>query len=237
VERDFHTALCCLSSIVMMPSFFSRFSTYPVQENGIDYKIPTAVTTSLVNIVGVSLKDRAFARMMKKSASSFPLSSYLLFGIRDGMTVTSTFVLKVRSASLPPFEHPCSSSPPQTGPLRRLSLLDHNFFCLVLKSDATMQFLYQYPALCSSPLFSFQNTVRDHLVEDLSFRPRYADIAASFAVPMLAQIPFTPLHILAMDLYVRKGKEWRGNSSEGGRERGWEGGREGDLSPLARSAL
>ncbi|EWM23584.1 hypothetical protein Naga_100266g4 [Nannochloropsis gaditana] len=115
-------------------------------ENGIDYKIPTAVTTSLVNIVGVSLKDRAFARMMKKSASSFPLSSYLLFGIRDGMTVTSTFVLK--------------------------------------------------------------NTVRDHLVEDLSFRPRYADIAASFAVPMLAQIPFTPLHILAMDLYVRKDATW-----------------------------
>ena len=74
------------------------------QENGIDYKIPTAIATSLTNIVGIAFKDRAFARMLSKSPASFPLPSYFLFGLRDGMTVTSTFVLKVRLLlpSLPP---------------------------------------------------------------------------------------------------------------------------------------
>jgi len=65
------------------------------QENGIDYKIPTAIATSVTNIVGVAAKDQAFARMMSKAPSSFPLSSYVLFALRDGLTVTSTFVLKV----------------------------------------------------------------------------------------------------------------------------------------------
>lgn len=32
---------------------------------------------------------------------------------------------------------------------------------------------------------------------------RNADLAASFAVPMLAQLFSTPLHILSLDLYSR----------------------------------
>jgi hypothetical protein len=41
-------------------------------------------------------------------------------------------------------------------------------------------------------------------VEAHGIRPRNADLAASFAVPMLAQIPSTPLHILSLDLYSRR---------------------------------
>ncbi|GAB5033752.1 Hypothetical protein NocV09_01500670 [Nannochloropsis oceanica] len=136
------------------------FSTYMAangteawcMENGIDYKIPTAIATSVTNIVGVAAKDQAFARMMSKAPSSFPLSSYVLFALRDGLTVTSTFVLK--------------------------------------------------------------NTVRDHLVEDYNLRSSTADLMASFAVPMLAQIPSSPLHILSMDLYLRKEATWGSRVAE-----------------------
>lgn len=46
------------------------------QEHGIDYKIPTAVATSAVNVVAIALKDKAFARMMSKEPAAFPLASY-----------------------------------------------------------------------------------------------------------------------------------------------------------------
>jgi len=118
--------------------------------------------------------------MMSKSPASFPLPSYLLFGLRDGMTVTSTFVLKVRPAS--PFLPPslarffCRSHPPSLLPI--------------------------LPPSLPRP----QNTVRDHLVDDYDLQSSTADLIASFAVPMLAQIPSAPLHILSMDLYLRKGE-------------------------------
>ncbi len=53
------------------------------------------MATSLTNIVAIAYKDREFARMQAKTPASFPKLSYLLMGLRDGMTVTSSFVLKV----------------------------------------------------------------------------------------------------------------------------------------------
>lgn len=46
------------------------------QELDIDYKVPTAVATSLVNMVAIAWKDRNFARMMSKEPTVFPLASY-----------------------------------------------------------------------------------------------------------------------------------------------------------------
>ncbi len=45
---------------------------------------------------------------------------------------------------------------------------------------------------------------RDYLVDEHEFSEGVADLTASFAVPMAAQLPATPLHILAMDLYARQ---------------------------------
>lgn len=84
--------LLLITSTHLPPSPF--FFPFP-QENAIDYKIPTAVATSLTNIVAIAYKDREFARMQSKSPASFPKTSYLLMGMRDCLTVTSTFVLKV----------------------------------------------------------------------------------------------------------------------------------------------
>ncbi len=95
----FPTLLVSPSLLVGCPSHCAPSlptSLPPVpQEHGIDYKVPTAIATSVTNIIGVAAKDQAFARMMSKAPTSFPMSSYVLFALRDGLTVTSTFVLKV----------------------------------------------------------------------------------------------------------------------------------------------
>lgn len=54
----------------------TNHNTYIHQEHGIDYKIPTALCTSAVNVVAIALKDKAFARMMSKEPAAFPLASY-----------------------------------------------------------------------------------------------------------------------------------------------------------------
>jgi hypothetical protein len=64
------------------------------KKNDIDYKIPTILATSLVNILGISYKDKEYAKIYGKSNITFPATSYKLFALRDGLTITSSFVVK-----------------------------------------------------------------------------------------------------------------------------------------------
>ena len=64
-----------------------------------DYRVPTAVATSIVNCAAIAWKDREYAKMCAQAAKNFPIASYGLFAIRDGLTVTSSFVLKVSHLS------------------------------------------------------------------------------------------------------------------------------------------
>lgn len=57
-------------------------------------QVPTAVATSTVNVAAIAYKDRAYASLTSGRAAVFPLSSYGLFAMRDGLTVVSSFVLK-----------------------------------------------------------------------------------------------------------------------------------------------
>lgn len=115
------------------------------EDNSIDYKLPTAVSTSVVNIIMIGQKDRAYAtiysELFKTQPKVFPKLSYLLFACRDGLTVTSSFVIK--------------------------------------------------------------NTVKESLEKNYGLSSRNADLAASFSVPMIAQVFATPFHILALDKYER----------------------------------
>lgn len=65
-------------------------------EFDVDYKIPTATATSVFNVTAIMFKDRAFARLANPSAGPavMPLASYALFAMRDGVTITSSFVFK-----------------------------------------------------------------------------------------------------------------------------------------------
>ncbi|TFJ84575.1 hypothetical protein NSK_004040 [Nannochloropsis salina CCMP1776] len=132
-------ALSIMSTVYTSTYMTANYTSALCQELGIDYKIPTAVATSLVNITAIAYKDREFARMCSKAPTVFPLSCYGLFALRDGLTVTSSFVLK--------------------------------------------------------------NTIKERLEAEHGLSHNNADLAASFAVPMIAQLASTPLHILSLDIY------------------------------------
>lgn len=129
-----------MNTVYLSTYLTANYTTSLCNEMQIDYKLPTAVATSIVNICAIAYKDREFARMCSKTPAVMPLSSYGLFALRDGLTVTSSFVLK--------------------------------------------------------------NSVKDHLQETYDMDHKRADLAASFSVPMFAQLFSTPLHILSLDLYT-----------------------------------
>lgn len=51
--------------------------------------------------------------------------------------------------------------------------------------------------------FVFKQSLQEHLERAHEMPHRHADLAASFAVPLAAQLLSTPLHIVAMDLPKR----------------------------------
>lgn len=84
---------------IMNSVYFSTYASANLTElycknNNIDSRIPIFLTTSLVNIIGITYKDRAYVKMFENKICKFPYRSYLLFGIRDSITIGSTFVIK-----------------------------------------------------------------------------------------------------------------------------------------------
>ena len=105
----------------------------------VDYKVPTLLTTSLVNIATIAYKDREYAKIFNQTRIQFPLTSYGLFAVRDGLTIGSSFILK-------------------------------------------------------KDVITYLEKYMTHNI---------ADLVASFAVPMAAQIVSTPIHIYAIDIFQR----------------------------------
>jgi hypothetical protein len=135
----------------------------------------------------------------------FPLSCYGLFALRDGLTVTSSFVLKVswkkrgerwREDRIPPS---LVRSMQRDGCLPASSTFFPALSCprplpaLFPCSPRTIAIL-----LCPP---SAQNTIKERLEAEHGLSHNNADLAASFAVPMIAQLASTPLHILSLDIY------------------------------------
>lgn len=75
----------------------------------IDYKIPTTLCTSIVNMTAIAYKDRMFAQWFGVISNShslhFSARSYGLFAVRDMMTIASSFVLKKNVQSYLEAEH------------------------------------------------------------------------------------------------------------------------------------
>jgi hypothetical protein len=65
------------------------------KEYEIDYKVPTVVCTSFVNIMAIGYKDKEYARLFATSQTpkAFPRMSYGLFAVRDAITIASSFVI------------------------------------------------------------------------------------------------------------------------------------------------
>lgn len=84
---------------VMLLVYSSTYSTANLVElfckkNKIDYKIPTLIATSTVNICTIAYKDKEYARMFNNVHNIFPKKSLGLFAIRDMLTISSSFVYK-----------------------------------------------------------------------------------------------------------------------------------------------
>lgn len=82
--------------------FFVYSSTYATanltnlacKKMNIDYKIPTLIATSLVNIAAISYKDKEYTKLFNQTRNSFPRASYGLFALRDMTTIASSFIFK-----------------------------------------------------------------------------------------------------------------------------------------------
>ena len=84
---------------IMLFVYSSTYSTANLTElycknNNIDYKMPTLLTTSIVNIAAIAYKDKEYSNIFNVNKSRFPYKSYGLFAIRDMLTISSSFIYK-----------------------------------------------------------------------------------------------------------------------------------------------
>lgn len=84
---------------IMLFVYTSTYSTANLVElyckkNDVDYKIPTLLTTTIVNIITIGYKDKEYSKIFNSKKSLFPKTSYGLFAIRDILTISSSFVFK-----------------------------------------------------------------------------------------------------------------------------------------------
>lgn len=71
------------------------------KKKDIDFKIPTLLATSVVNILMIGYKDREFSKIVRNSLeggsvvrAKFPIQSQILYCLRDSLTIFSNFVAK-----------------------------------------------------------------------------------------------------------------------------------------------
>ena len=84
---------------IMFIVYSSTYSTANLVElyckkNNIDYKIPTLIATSFVNITTIAYKDKEYSKIFNSQLNKFPKVSYGLFAIRDMLTISSSFIFK-----------------------------------------------------------------------------------------------------------------------------------------------
>jgi hypothetical protein len=84
---------------IMLLVYSSTYTTANLTEtccktHNIDYKIPTLFTTSFVNIVTIAYKDKEYSKIFNSKNHIFPKCSYILFAIRDMITISSNFIFK-----------------------------------------------------------------------------------------------------------------------------------------------
>ncbi len=72
----------------------ANLTEYVCKVNHVDYRYPTLLATSSVNIITIMYKDNVYSKLLKKSKAEFPLRSTLLFGARDMMTIMTCFIWK-----------------------------------------------------------------------------------------------------------------------------------------------
>lgn len=84
---------------IMFGVYFSTYSTaniidYYCKQEGIDSRKHVFAYTSLVNILAIGYKDRTYSQLFHQQKICFSRSSLALFGVRDALTIGSSFIWK-----------------------------------------------------------------------------------------------------------------------------------------------
>lgn len=84
---------------IMFTVYGSTYSTANLvdlfcKKKEINHDIPVLLSTSVINILTISYKDKEYSKIFNTKYSVFPKSSLLLFALRDLMTISSCFVFK-----------------------------------------------------------------------------------------------------------------------------------------------
>ena len=89
-KKPFYTMNIVYTSTYATANLTEYFCKY----QNIDYKIPTLVATSLVNVSTIAYKDREYAKLFNQPERKFPKISYGMFAIRDAFTIGASFIIK-----------------------------------------------------------------------------------------------------------------------------------------------
>lgn len=79
--------------------YFSTYATANLTElycshHDTDNRWLTFFLTSVANIAGIIYKDRSYIKMFEHKVLNIPFRCYVLFALRDSITIGSTFVIK-----------------------------------------------------------------------------------------------------------------------------------------------
>lgn len=84
---------------IMFSVYFSTYTTANLTElyckkYDLDYRMPTFIATSAVNITAIAYKDKMYSKIFSQVIHAFPKKSLGLLAVRDMLTISSSFVFK-----------------------------------------------------------------------------------------------------------------------------------------------
>lgn len=85
--------LFIMNNVYFSTYLSANLTEYCCKSNNIDYKIPTLIITSSINIIAIILKDKKYSLYFNNKIR-FGLNSFLLFALRDSITIGSCFIIK-----------------------------------------------------------------------------------------------------------------------------------------------
>jgi hypothetical protein len=93
-KRNFIKPLSVMNVVYSSTYCTANLTELYCKKKKIDYRLPTLLSTSLVNIISISYKDMIYSRILNSLMKTFPMRCNLLFAVRDMLTINSCFIWK-----------------------------------------------------------------------------------------------------------------------------------------------
>jgi hypothetical protein len=93
-KKNFIKPLSIMNIVYSSTYCTANLTEFYCRKNDIDYKYPTLIFTSFVNIISISYKDMIYSKLLNKKIIKFPTKCNLLLALRDMMTINSCFIWK-----------------------------------------------------------------------------------------------------------------------------------------------